>query len=133
MSMSYVSGQDGKWSCSKHGEFETVVPVLGEVISDFGDLLAENVPLYNGTPIPQCPTCRGIQEQDLCRECEKHKATVQFSNSAMDYVHGMVERICQCCYVNRIEKIHADVTANLAAQKEILNNNPCDPFEPDSL
>ena len=128
-----VTQQDGKWSCSKHGEFHVPPTVNGDVISDFGDLLQENVPLYNGLVWPSCPTCQGVREQDLCVECEHHEASVNFTNSTMDYVHGMYERICQCCYVGRIEKILADVTANLAAQKEILDAKPCVQFEPYSL
>lgn len=130
--MAYVTQQDGKWSCSKHGEFEAGPTTIGDVVSDFGDLLQQNVPVYlNQSPFPDCPKCKAISDADLCRECEKHKATVNFSQDAMSYIHGFVERICMCCHVARVEHHFAEVQDGLKAVKEKLATEPCDPYEAD--
>jgi hypothetical protein len=113
----FVIGQSGKWVCTKHGPF--------------ADITQDG----NGIDMPfvRCPVCDDIRSNDLCRECEKHSATINFSSSTMDYIHGGVERICRCCYVKRVEKHFAEVTATLAKAKNNLIEHPCDPFEPESL
>jgi len=132
--MAYVTQQNGVWSCSKHGEFETPPTTIGDVVSDFGDLLQHNVPVFNGnSPFPDCPECKVITDADLCRECEKHKATINFSQDALSLVHGFVERICLCCHVARVEKHFEQVKVGLAEVKKNLRLNPCDPTEPDPL
>ena len=117
----YMTEQGGVWSCPKHGAFP-------DITRDTSIEAGLNI---NGN-WPLCPTCIVIKEKDLCRDCEKHPATLNFSDSGMDYIHGNVTSICQCCYVKRIEKILADVQENLKIQIEKLNAKPCDPFEPES-
>ena len=84
-------------------------------------------------PFPDCPKCKAVADADLCRECEKHKATINFSQDQMSYIHGFIERICLCCHVARVEKHFEEVKDGLELLKENLRNNPCDPLEPDAL
>src|SRR5579863_2138867 len=94
--------KDGKWHCPKHGD-------IG--IMD-ASVIPENGQLQVPVDWPTCPSCAFVTAEKLCVECEKHKATVQFSDSAMDYVHGFVEALCKCCYFKRVEKVFDDVKAN---------------------
>lgn len=118
-----VTGQNGKWTCAKHGDF------------------AEMPPTYlNGTlngaqqmPWPECPACVALQKNDICRECEKHPATVSFANDSMSFIHGMTERICLCCHVARVEKHLEETIEGLARVKAELAAHPCDPYAPEAL
>lgn len=124
-----VTGQNGKWVCHKHGEFADMSPE---------PVTAMDAPL-NGAfsigafPFPECPTCEAIRKNDICRECEKHPATIDFAESVLAWTHGFTERICKCCHVARIEKHLATVTENLALAKTELAAHPCDPYEPEAL
>ena len=37
----------------------------------------------------------------ICNECKKEEATINFSNSTMDTIHGFTEMICKNCYMKR--------------------------------
>jgi len=47
---------------------------------------------------------RNKKEKDLCVRCKKNKATITFTNSMTDYIHGFTERICKQCYIKIREK-----------------------------
>jgi len=38
------------------------------------------------------------KENKICSRCKKNKATINFTQSIMDFTHGFVEHICQECY-----------------------------------
>lgn len=114
-----VIGQSNKWICTKHGPF--------------ADMEADEHGIQSNISFPECPVCQVIREKDLCRECEQHPATINFSDSAMSYVHGFFERICRCCHVARMEKHFAEVTTNLSKAKEDLLAHPCVLQGPDPL
>lgn len=44
------------------------------------------------------------QQKELCVRCKKSKATLTYSNSQMDMIHGFTERICQECYDKQVKE-----------------------------
>ena len=62
-----------------------------------------------------------------CKDCEEHEATVEFcEGGAMSYAHGMVENICQCCYVSRIEEHLVSIQNNLHKERTKLQEKGCE-------
>lgn len=73
-----------------------------------------------------CPKCHEVGEKDLCAICEEHRATVNFSEGGvLAYTHGFYERMCQCCYVKKIETELVNITNNLQKQRDILAEKGC--------
>jgi hypothetical protein len=101
-----VYGQGEKWFCFKHGEFEADLPT-------------------DAWRVPSCPKCSAVFAADLCVDCEIHKATVNFSESTLAYVHGMTEKICRCCHFKRVEKSFNEIRTNYEKFKMELEGNPC--------
>lgn len=115
------NGQTYIWSCHKHGTLEppyTPDPTVGGI--------------QQGA-FPECPTCKDIAKKDLCRDCEKHPASVDFAEGTIAYIHGMTLRICLCCYLAKIEETLKNVQANREQVLKQLQENPCDPYEPERL
>ena len=45
-----------------------------------------------------------IKEGDICTRCKKNKATLVYTNSQMDFIHGFTEKICQECYDKQMKE-----------------------------
>jgi hypothetical protein len=121
-----VFERDGQQICSIHGVLGDIPRSPLPVPDDPSCLLNVLSVRISENAILECPHCVQVIEKNLCRDCEQHPATLKFSNSAMDMIHGMVTPICRCCYVKRIEKALTDTQASLIAAREDLRKNPCD-------
>jgi len=45
-----------------------------------------------------------LKENDICTRCEKNKATLIYTDSQMDFIHGFTEKICQECYDKQMKE-----------------------------
>ena len=72
-----------------------------------------------------CKRCRELRDYGLCLDCEQHKGTVDFCSSVLEWTHGFAIKICQCCYVKRIETELAKCKKNLNLQKQFLLEKGC--------
>ena len=98
----------GSFYCSRHGEY------------------GERYPNQLYCPVyVSCPKCDEVREKGLCTECEKHIGTVDYSEGTMDWIHVFISKLCQCCYVNKVEAAFNMIGTNLEKQKAILAENPC--------
>lgn len=85
---------ENTYFCGKHGDYVGPTP-LGANESDVG--------VQQPAEFPFCPKCKDVQEKGLCVECEQHLASIDFSEGVIASIHGMVERICKCCYLKRVK------------------------------
>jgi hypothetical protein len=99
-----VVGNGNNWECLKHGVF--------------AERDAEST--LSWSSFPECPACVALEENDICRECERVPATMDFSSDQMSYIHGFVQRICKLCYFKRVEAVYTDVKANYEKLKAEL-------------
>jgi len=93
--------------CSKHGSYD----------ADF----TINTESYT---IRLCPKCTELTEKDICVECEKHKATMNYSDSGIEWAHFGPERICHCCYLKRVEEAYNNVKQNY--ERLLAENKTCE-------
>jgi len=105
-----VYSQNNTWLCFKHGEFAS------KDISDANNQL----------PFPDCPRCAYVKSNNLCIECEKHKATVTFALSTFEYIHGLYETICVCCHFKRVEKNYQDAKQGYEDFKAKMEGTVCE-------
>jgi hypothetical protein len=103
--------------CHKHGEYVLQgQPLLGANDSDVGQPVQE---------LPSCPKCKEIHKKDLCTECEQHSASVDFSEGVIASIHGMIERICKCCYLKRVKEGLQSATETATKLEAELAEVPC--------
>ena len=68
------------------------------------------------------------EDLGICKDCNKHKATVKFSDEPMfALTHGFgVQYLCQCCYVKRIRDEYKNIGRNLKTQEKKLKKAGCE-------
>lgn len=75
-----------------------------------------------------------VKEIKICSRCNVNPATMQYTNSIMDFTHGFVENICQECYDKQMRKNpwykkgkQEAIEAELAwMEKQIVSRHPID-------
>ena len=80
--------------------------------------------LYDSGKNVWCPKCLNIREKEICVECEKHKGTVDYTESTMDWIHFGSQKLCFCCYFNKVEEAYFNVKANY--EKLLAEKKPCE-------
>lgn len=125
-----VSNHDGKWTCSRHGEFEGPNETIGMLLNTSQSNAPSQDKFVQAQVWAECPTCKDIATKDLCRECERHPASIDFCEGTIAYIHGFYTRICRCCYLKEIEKTLKTAMRNRDAILADIQANPCEAGEP---
>lgn len=84
-----------------------------------------NYPVDSNDVMTQCPKCQKIKAEDLCVECEKHSASINFAEGTIAYIHGMSARICRCCYAEKLRATIDRIIPQYNALVKDIEANPC--------
>jgi hypothetical protein len=59
-----------------------------------------------------------------CESCD-HADTIPVSESALDWAHGFVRKLCRCCLLAESRKMLAEITETVAKRSAELESKPC--------